>query len=129
MEKLAVSILIELKEKSSPVSFYDLKDKFGANTGSALSYLEKEEYVSQGMVFRPHNTATGREHYMKDGNYEITSKGRAFLEEKPGKDFDKWLSRINVLIPILGGALLSKPLWAILEWVCNLFRRLISWIF
>lgn len=121
MEKLAVSILKFLKNQSSRVPFDDLKEKFGPNTGSALSYLEKKEYIDQGRVFRPHQTATGREHYMKDGTYQITSEGRAFLEEKPGKDFDKWLNRFNILLPMIGGALLSKPLWSFIEWVWNWF--------
>lgn len=120
MEKLAVAILKHLKNQSSYVPFDNLKEKFGPNTGSALSYLEGEEYIHQGRIFRPHQTAAGREHYMKDGTYQITSKGRAFLEEKPGQDFDKWLNRFNILLPIIGGALLSKPLWSFLEWIWNL---------
>lgn len=125
MEKLAVSILKHLKKQSSYVPFDDLKNKFGPNTGSALSFLEKEEYINQGRVFRPHQTATGREHYIKDGTYQITSKGRSFLEEKPGNDFDRLLNRLNILLPIVGGALLSKPLWDLLEWLWNWFMRLI----
>lgn len=119
MEKLAVDILKYLKKQSDYIPFDDLKTKFGANTGSALSYLEKEEYIHQGQIFRPHQTATGKEYYMKDGTYQITSKGRAYLEEKPGKDFDKWLNRFNILLPMIGGALLSKPLWDFIEWLWN----------
>ena len=119
MEKLAVSVLRFLNNQSAYVSFDDLKDKFGPNIGSVLSYLEKNEYVHQGQIFRPHQTAIGKEYYMKNGTYQITSKGRAFLEEKPGKDFDKWLNRFNILLPIIGGALLSKPLWDFLEWLWN----------
>lgn len=119
MEKLAVKILKYLLKQPDPIPFDDLKTKFGAYTGSVLSYLEKEEYIHQGRVFRPHETAYGKEYYVPNGKYQISSKGRAFLEEKPGKDFDKWLNRFNILLPMIGGALLSKPLWDFLEWLWN----------
>ena len=124
MEKLAVDILKYLKKQSDYTPFDDLKTKFGANTGSVLSYLEKEEYIHQGRVFKPHQTPNGKAFYMQDGKYQITSKGRSFLEEKPGRDFDKWLNRLNILLPIIGGALLSKPLWDFLEWLWEWFIKL-----
>ena len=121
MEKLAVRILRRLVKSDAPVSLEDLKDKFGKNTGSALSYLEKEDYIKQGTVFRPRASTHPNNFYKPNGMFQITSKGRAFLQEKPGKDFDRWISRVSILASILGGALLSKPLWAlvdlIVEWV------------
>lgn len=124
MEKLAIEILKHIKKAPGPVAFSEIKTKFGPNTGSALSYLEKEEYIQQGQIFKPHQTATGREHYMKDGKYQLTSKGRSFLEEKPGRDFDKWLNRLNILLPMIGGALLSKPLWDFIEWLWEWLTKL-----
>lgn len=121
MEKLAVRILRHLVKSDNLVSLEDLKDKFGKNTGSALSYLEKEDYIKQGTVFRPRAGTHPNNFYQPNGMFQITSKGRAFLQEKPGKDFDRWISRVSILVSILGGALLSKPLWAlvdlIVEWV------------
>lgn len=124
MEKLAVKILKHLNKKTNSVAFSDIKSQFGSNAGSALSYLEKEEYIQQGRTFKPHQTATGKEFYTKDGKYQITSKGRSFLEEKPGRDFDKWLNRLNILLPMIGGALLSRPLWELIEWIWEWFISL-----
>ena len=124
MEKLALKIMKFLNMQSTPVAFSDIKSQFGENAGSALSYLGKEEYIQQGRIFKPHQTATGKKFYMTDGKYQITSKGRSFLEEKPGRDFDKWLNRLNIILPMIGGALLSKPLWDFIEWIWKWFISL-----
>lgn len=126
MEKLAVRILRHLGKSNAPVSREDLNAKFGQNAGSALSYLENEGYVKQGTVLRPRVGTHPNDFYQPNGMFQITSKGRAFLQEKPGNDFDRWLSRVSVLASILGGALLSKPLWALVDLVMEWVKEVLS---
>lgn len=126
MEKLALMILKYIKKESCSVSFSEIKNKFGDDSGSALSALERLGYVSEETVFKPHQTIHGMERYMGNGKYKITSEGRAYLEEKPGQDFDKWLNRFSTVSSVLGVALLSKPLWFLIEWAWGYLKEAIN---
>lgn len=123
LDKMSLKLLRFLKKQSEPVSKEALIAKFGARVAESIRYLEKAEYIKSGSTFLPHTNSSGsRAFYISNGKYEIASLGLAYLQSKPGKDFDRWLNRISILLSILGGALLSKPLWSFLEWIWELIQ-------
>lgn len=124
MDKLSTKVLRYLKNQSEPVSKDDLVTKFGPKAAESVRYLEKAEYIKSGSTFFPHTNSSGnRAFYISNGKYEIASAGLDYLQSKPGRDFDRWLNRISILLSILGGALLSKPLWSFLEWIWSLVQN------
>lgn len=129
MDRISVKILKYLKKENKAVSRETIVDLFGKGANKSLEYLEKEDYIQEGreyieMLLRDINHRQ-RYDYRRNSMFEITSEGLDFLEHKPGRDFDHWINRISVICAILGGALLSKPLWVLLEWLwdflCALF--------
>lgn len=120
MDKLSVKVLRYLDKQSEPVSKDTIAEKFGRQASESVRYLESAGFIKSGKAFMPHRNSNGQQAYFISNNkYEIASPGRDYLQSKPGKDFDRWLSRISILFSVLGGALLSKPLWAFLEWLRN----------
>ena len=122
MDKMSFRILRYLKKQNAKTSRKAIIDKFGAQANKSLSYLEQGGYIHSDK--RIAGTGFDRKPvYISIGMYEITSSGLDFLEAKPGQDFDRWLNRISVLGSILGGALLSKPLWDVIdrvrEWLAS----------
>lgn len=94
MDKLSVQVLRYIAEtKSTTVSRGKILDSLGESAGKSLRYLEDEGFISSGKL--PIGVDADHKLIMRsDGNYSITSQGLAFLEEKPGKDFDRWITRI-----------------------------------
>lgn len=124
MDKLSTKVLRYLQKQTEPVSKKDLVVKFGEKAAESIRYLEKAEYIKSGSTFYPHTNGSGKQaFYISNQKYEIASAGLDYLQSKPGRDFDRWLNRISILLSILGGALLSKPLWSFLEWIWELVKK------
>lgn len=126
MDKLSIKVLRYLKKQSEPIPKDAIIKEFGSRAAESIRYLEGAEYIKSGKSFVPYlNNNGSRASFVSNGKYEIASLGLDFLQSRPGKIFDGWLSRLSVIFSILGGALLSKPLWKIIEWledwITNLF--------
>lgn len=119
MDKLSVKVLKYIKKRNSPVKRSEIVAKFGENSIRSLEYLKKNDYIKDGKVVSGVVSNGGKlaPHYTSNFIYDITSSGLDFLESKPGRDFDRWLDRANIIFPMVGGALLSKPLWDLIGWV------------
>lgn len=123
MNRLSIRVLRHIKKQTSPIAKDAIVAQFGDGAIESIRYLREEGYIRSGKVICPHRTSDGRhEIYAPDGKYEITAQGLDFLQHKFGNDFDKWLNRISILLSILGGALLSKPLWSLID-------RITNWLF
>ena len=121
MDKTSVKVLLYMNSQSQPVSAEKISEKFGSNGEQSLKMLHEGGYISRSID--RHETSGSFVHV-----YELEPLGRDFLEHRFGILFDKWLSRANGLLPILGGALLSKPLWAILDWAIDKAAAIWEWI-
>lgn len=123
MDKTSVKILRYIKRHGPHVSAKVIEDKFGKEAKSSISYLESQKYIkSQRRLAGP--GVGGKPVFLSTGIYEIDSLGRDFLQHKFGNDFDRWLNRISIILSILGGALLSKPLWTAIEWLVDWISQL-----
>lgn len=92
MDKLSLKVLKYISSKQDNVSVQAIKEMFGDTSKKSLLFLEKEGLIKSGRI------PIGCDRDLKpilqsDGLFSITSTGLAFLEEKPGKDFDRWLTR------------------------------------
>lgn len=124
MDKLSVRVLRYLSKQSEPASKDLILKEFGNEAAESIRYLEQSEYIKSGKTIFPHRTLDGHQSmYISNQKYEIASKGLDFLQSKPGRDFDRWINRISILASVLGGALLSKPLWAVIDWFLELLSR------
>lgn len=127
MDKTSIKVLKYLKKQSDPVSKGSIVKNFGKDAGKSLDYLKANGFIREGRRFVSvsFNDNTGRATYNYGPNemFEIDSTGLDFLQHKPGNDFDHWLNRLSIILSILGGALLSKPLWAAIEWIMNWFAK------
>lgn len=122
MDKLSVKVLRHIKKHGPRISSKTIIEKYGENSKVSLDYLEKESYIKSEKRIAGVG-AGGKPVYISTGNYTITSLGLDFLQHKPGNDFDRWLNRISIVLSILGGALLSKPLWTLIEWVAEWLKQ------
>lgn len=127
MDKTSIKVLKYLKKQSDPVSKGSIVEKFGKNAGKSLDYLKANGFIREGRRFVSvsfdDNTGRAIHNYGPNEMFEIDSAGLDFLQHKPGNDFDHWLNRLSIILSILGGALLSKPLWAAIEWIMNWFAK------
>lgn len=126
MDRLSVKVLRFLRGQDSPVHEDEIVRRFGPEARKSLDFLKKGNYILEGKAYGGMSfDESGRAHrrYVGNSQYEIDSAGRDFLEAKPGVDFDRWLNRLDVIGSILGGALLSKPLWALIEWIAALLQN------
>lgn len=124
MDKLSIKVLKYISKRKD-VKHEEVVKKFGDKSADSLAFLLHEKYLTTGKVIigvGPNSAPVFR----SDGVYNIKSPGRAYLEQKPGKDFDRWLGRISIIFSILGGALLSKPLWNLIDWLCAVLSDLIK---
>lgn len=71
----------------------ELISVFGDGAKISADFLLQSEYISSGLEPRG-ITLDHRPIMVSDGIFRITSQGLAYLQEKPGKDFDRWLTRI-----------------------------------
>ena len=121
MDRTSVKVLTYINKKSGPVLTEQITEKFGDKGTQSLSMLYNEGYLSRSLE------RTGTAEILTNAYY-IEPLGRDFLEHRFGNMFDKWLGRANGIASILGGALLSKPLWVILEWSWDKVLMLWDWI-
>ena len=121
MDRTSVKVLKYIKQKDGAVCAEQIIKKFGRSGAQSLSMLCDEEYLSRSLERMGPEQALCTVYY-------IEPRGRDFLEHRFGDIFDKWLGRASAIFPILGGALLSKPLWAILEWSWDKVLLIWEWI-
>lgn len=118
MDKMSIKILRHLEKQKDKTSRKDIVKKFGDGAGKSLSYLERNNYIQSDKRFAGVDFGN-KPIFLSTGMYEIAPLGLDFLESKPGLDFDRWLNRISIIASILGGALLSKPLWTVIDWISD----------
>lgn len=92
MDKLSVKVLKKLRYSENTVAKKEIVDTFGKSATKSLSYLESEGYIKSGRVPTGINLNL-QPVWGSDGKFSITSKGLSFLEERPGKVYDKWSTR------------------------------------
>ena len=128
MDKMSVKILRFLKREAKPVHLNTIVKEFGQEASKSLVYLKDSGYISEGQRVAGVEGTVGNHtlRYKSDLTFSITSLGHDFLEHKFGNDFDRWLNRVNGIYAIVGGALLSKPLWALIEWIWDWLGELIA---
>ena len=121
MDRTSVKVLKYINKKAGHVFADEITVKFGDKGTQSLSMLYHEGYLSRSLE------RAGTPEILTNAYY-VEPLGRDFLEHRLGNTFDKWLSRANGITSILGGALLSKPLWVILEWSWDKVLMLWDWI-
>lgn len=92
MDRLSLKVLKHIAAEKDKVSRKSVVGLFGEAAQKSLTYLENDGFIKSGrepIGFGPNMTPV----FASDGIFSITSEGIAFLEEKPGKDFDRWLTR------------------------------------
>lgn len=87
MDKLSLKVLKYVSKNTEKSERESIIKKFGENSLRSLDSLEKEEFIKSGRL------PAGGGVFCSDGLYMITSKGLAFLEERPGKLYDTWSTR------------------------------------
>ena len=93
MDKLSVRVLKYLAKENRKINKNEIISVFGESAQESLSYLEKNDYISSEKV--PAGIGPDKKVvFLSNGVYSITSFGKGFLEAKPGRDFDKWLTRL-----------------------------------
>lgn len=92
LDKLSHKILTHISKQKVTLR-QDIISVFGENAQKSIDFLMEGRYIKSGQVILEvgHNMAPK---FGSDGKYSITSLGLAYLQEKPGKDFDRWLTRI-----------------------------------
>ena len=131
MDRTSVKVLKYINKKDAPVFAEQIAEKFGERGTQSLSMLYHEGYLSRSLerTTTGTNAVAGKsETEILTNAYYIEPLGRDFLEHRFGNVFDKWLGRANGIFSILGGALLSKPLWAILEWSWDKALLIWDWV-
>lgn len=107
MDKLSNKVLKYLKKQTSPTPQAVITDKYGENAKRSLNYLEKDGFIRLGTIFGDRFIEYDKLPNALKANqslvYEITSLGINYLEEKPGQDFDRWLTRIAAIIGAITG--------------------------
>lgn len=121
MDRTSVKVLKYIKKNGGLVSSEIILEEFGNDGAQSLKMLCDEGYLSRGLE------RIGSQETLCDV-CRLLPHGYGFLQDRFWDLFDKWLNRTNALIPILGGALLSKPLWAMLEWVASKAVLVWEWI-
>lgn len=94
MDKLSLNVLKHIAAaQPERVSRSAIIEKFGQPATNSLSFLEKEDLIRSGRI--PVGVGGDlKPIFGSDGRFSVTSAGLSFLEEKPGKDFDRWLTRV-----------------------------------
>lgn len=121
MDRTSVKVLKYIKKNGGSVSSDQIIAKYGRDGAESLSLLCEEGYLWRGLE------RTGPQEVLCDVCC-LLPRGRGFLQGRFWELFDKWLNRTNAILPILGGALLSKPLWALLEWAASKMAEIWEWI-
>lgn len=92
MDKLSLKVLRHIAAQQDNISAKSVVTLFGDASKKSLSFLENEGFVKSGRTILGIG-ANMKPVFTSNEVYNVTSKGLAFLEEKPGKDFDHWLTR------------------------------------
>ena len=92
MDKLSLKVLKHIATKPDNVSIKSVVSEFGDSARKSLAALESEGFIKSG------RTVLGVGPDMKpvltsNGQFSITSKGLAFLEDRPGILYNKWSTR------------------------------------
>lgn len=93
MDKLSLRILKHIASQQDDIPTTSVIDLFGDASKKSLSFLEKEGFIKSGRTILGIG-ADMKPVFTSNGIYSISSKGLAFIEEKPGRDFDHWLTRV-----------------------------------
>lgn len=87
MDKLSLQVLKYIAQNNGEAERESIVQQFGEKSLRSLTFLENENFIKSGRL------PAGGGVYCSDGLYAITSKGLAFLEERPGKLYDIWSTR------------------------------------
>ena len=101
MDKLSHKVLKYISNFES-INKSDVISKFGDRAKASVSYLYSEKYIESGQTYigpDPNKRLVS----INTGVFQISSKGRAYLEENPGKVFDRWLTRFCAIWGALTG--------------------------
>lgn len=115
MDRLSRKILKHIAAQKDAASKKSIIDLFGESASKSLSFLENEGFVETGRTIAGINPGM-RPVYASNGIFSVTSKGISYLEENPGKTFDRWLTRfcaiwgaITGTVAIIAEILLHSP--------------------
>lgn len=103
MDKLSEETLRYINKQDN-TSRQDIIESFGVAAKKSIDYLLNEDYISAPSNFMGMGV-NGSPVFSKAGKYSITSKGVEYLEEKTGKIFDKWLTRILAIWGAITGTI------------------------
>lgn len=111
MDRLSVKVLKYIASRQDTVPKSDVIDLFGKISSKSLSFLEDEGFIKSGRALYGINPGM-KPVYVSDNHFTVTSKGLSFLEEKPGKDFDRWLTRFCAIWgAITGTVAIIAEIW------------------
>lgn len=109
MDRQSIKVLRYIQKSRDCVSRSALISIFGDDTGDIIRHLKAKGYIREGEQFGGvyRNPATGRAETRNspNGMYSIEPVGDDFLEQLPGKTFDKWVTRISAIIGLITGVL------------------------
>lgn len=101
MDKLSHKILKYISHRDT-TSLNRLISVFGDGARTSTDFLLENAYISSGRV--PIGVSMDHKPILvSDGIFRITSHGLAYLQKKPGKDFDRWLTRIGAVVGAITG--------------------------
>lgn len=107
MDKLSVKVLKYIASDQSITPREAIIEKFGDPAANSLSFLEDDGYIKSG---RKPTGLNGK--YRSNGQYAATSKGLAYLEKRPGKIFDHWMTRVCAIWgAFTGTAAIIAEIW------------------
>lgn len=111
MDKLSCKVLKYIKAKKKGATKKSILDKYGSSAGKSLEYLTMNRYIKSGHVMS-HIGADMKPIFVSNGVYSITSEGLAFLEELPGKKYDRWSTRfLAIYAAITSTAAILIEIW------------------
>ena len=93
MDKCSEKVLKYISQHSDSVLNRQVVEEFGEAGRESLSYLEKIHFIKSGRKYLGRGP-NSEPVLCSDGKFQITSEGRAYLEEKPGKAYDRWSTRV-----------------------------------
>ena len=111
MDQLSEKILRYIRKCNAVVAYKEICEEFGEKAADSLSYLESIDFIKSGRRIVG-ISADNRPVTLSDGKYNIQPKGIAYLEEKPGKNFDRWLTRFCAIWgAITGTVAIIAEIW------------------
>lgn len=127
MDKMSINVLKLLQEYGCPVPRKLIISELGSGASTSIHYLLENGYIKQVMKFGGVKTdpVTGRgvTYDVPTGEFEIAAPGLEFLESLPGKTFDKWMGRMDIILPYLAGLLSARPLRKLLDLLKGLLQQ------